>query len=27
MKILTHFAGVMTVEEGPWSEGAQASPR
>jgi hypothetical protein len=27
MKILTHFAGVMTVEEGPWSEGAHASSR
>jgi hypothetical protein len=27
MKILTHFAGVVTVEEGPWSEGAQASSR
>jgi hypothetical protein len=27
MKILTHFAGVVTVEEGPWNDRAQASSR
>ena len=27
MKILTHFAGVVTVEEGAWSEGTQGVSR
>ena len=27
MKILTHFAGVVTVEEGPWNDRGQASSR
>jgi hypothetical protein len=27
MKILTHFAGVVTAEEGPWNEGDQGPPR